>query len=261
MTLAVEETTESVHFGLIELDLLSAHAGVPLPFPLRVPSFGRLAGEREILLAVAGETLYRRGLAGESGPVGMAAEVVTALREHRGTLDLVLTGERVIGVVALVYRESVLLCRQVLDDDPAGTVGVRRVHDAALAAELLKQVPEVAAPVSMPITLPAGAVTAATRWPGEPGEQELRDLFRDHGGDPAALDSLVGLVVPVHGLGQLGATRRGARAGSELSWLDGPRGRVAVHAATDGWVSVNPLRRTGVRSALEELATIARSPR
>jgi hypothetical protein len=35
-----------VHFGLVELDLLAAHAGVRFPFPLRIPEFGRIPGER-----------------------------------------------------------------------------------------------------------------------------------------------------------------------------------------------------------------------
>ncbi|QFU90363.1 ESX secretion-associated protein EspG [Amycolatopsis sp. YIM 10] len=258
MTAVTEPDT--VHFGLVELDLLAAHAGVPLPFPLRVPSFGRLAGEREILLATAGEALALRGLADDRGPVGAAEEVVTALREHHGAIDLVLAGESGTTVVAaLVYRSSVLLFHQTLDDSQR--VGVRRFTDAALAAELLKLVPQLAAPVSMPITIPAPAVKAVTELPGEIGEQEMRDLFRDHGGEPAVLDNLVGLLVPLTGRGQLGATRRGARAGTELSWLDGPKGRVRVDPAADGWLSVNPLHRAAVRSALEELATIARSPR
>src|SRR6266540_2738243 len=104
----------TVHFGLIELDLLATHAGVPVPFPLRVPSFGRIAGEREVLLAAAGQTLRMRGLADETGPVGAAAELVTALREHRGTVDLVLDGTTL--VVAMVYRSFALICHQVGDD-------------------------------------------------------------------------------------------------------------------------------------------------
>ncbi|AXB42796.1 ESX secretion-associated protein EspG [Amycolatopsis albispora] len=263
MTVTAEAPAETVHFGLVELDLLAAHAGVPLPFPLRVPSYGRIAGEREVLFAAAGEALLVRGLADDTGPVGVAAEVVTALREHRGTLDLVLVdADRTTMIAALVYRSSVLFLRQELGSERAG---VRRFHDAALAAELLKLVPEVAAPVSMPITLPAGAVEAVTRSAEEFGEQELRDLFRDHGGDPSALDSLVGLLVPLTGRGQLGATRRtggrSGRAGAELSWLDGPKGRVRVDTAADGWLSVNPLHRTAVRAAVEELATVVRSSR
>ncbi|MBN6039651.1 ESX secretion-associated protein EspG [Amycolatopsis sp. 195334CR] len=258
MTAVAEPDT--VHFGLVELDLLAAHAGVPVPFPLRVPSFGRLAGERDVLLATAGEALALRGLADDRGPVGVAAEVVTALREQRGTLDLVLAGETgTTAVAALVYRSSVLVFRQ----EPGDTrrLGVRRFADAALVAELLKLVPDLAAPVTMPITLPASAVTAVTGLPAEIGEQEMRELFRDHGADPAALDNLVGLLVPLTGRGQLGATRAGRRTGPELSWLDGPKGRVRVDPAADGWLSVNPLRRAAVRSALEELATIVRSPR
>ncbi|AHH99292.1 ESX secretion-associated protein EspG [Kutzneria albida] len=247
------------HFGLVELDLLSAHAGVPFPFPLRVPSFGRIPGERELLLAAAGQTLCASGLAEESGPVGEAAEVVTALREHRGTVHLVLvTGEGAVGVAALVYRSWALVCRQQLDEDPAGTVAVQRVADTALAEHLLALVPEVAPARSMPITLPALAVRRA----GAEQEGQLRDLVRDCGGDPQALDRLAHLLPSLSGRGQFGATRRTdtgrTRAGTELSWLDGPSGRLRVSSAEDDWVSVNPLRQRELQSAVAELSAAAR---
>jgi ESAT-6 protein secretion system EspG family protein len=225
----------SVHFGLVELDLLATHAGTRFPFPLRVPEFGRIPGERAVLLAAAGVTLRTRGLAGERGPLGVAAEVVTALREHRGTVDLVLAGpDGAVGVVAMVYRSWVLVCRQSLTGATDG-VWVRRVAQTALTDELTGLVPEVEAAVAMPITLPPD------------------------GGDPAVLDELGRLLPELTGTGQLGATRRGAgRAGTELSWLDGPRGRVRVNRTSRGWTSVNPLRHNEMRHALDDLTMIAR---
>jgi len=226
-----------VHFGLVELDLLAAHAGARFPFPLRVPEFGRIAGERDVLLAAAGVTLRARGLAGERGPLGVAAEVATALREYRSTVDLVLTTPgAAVGVVALVYRSWALICRQPLTADPTTNgIHVRRIAQNALADELFGMVPDAEPAVVMPITLPPD------------------------GGDPRALDEL-GVVLPsLTGAGQLGATRRATgRAGTGLSWLDGPRGRVRVNRAADGWVSVNPLRPNELRYALDDLAMIAR---
>jgi hypothetical protein len=229
-----------VHFGLVELDLLATHAGVRFPFPLRVPEFGRIAGEREVLLAAAGVTLRARGLAGWRGPLGVAAEVVTALREHRGTVDLVLAGpDSVVGVVAVVYRSWALICCQPLTGAHATTgVRIRRVAQRALADELIGMVPEVAAAQAMPITLPPHS--------------------RDDPADPLVLDELGGLLPELTGSGQLGATRRGTRSGTGLSWLDGPRGRVRVNRADDGWLSVNPLRPNELRLALDDLAMIAR---
>lgn len=257
-------TDTDVHFGLVELDLLATHAGVPLPFPLRVPSFGRIAAERAVLLDAAGHALRSRGLAGPTGPTGAAAELVAALRDHRGTVDLVISGPgTTIGAVAMVYGSWALMCRQ----SPAGgtTVRVRRVPETALAAELRSLVPGVRCARSIPITLPAVVVDTALRLVGEATPDlapRLRALMRDHGRDPAALDELAGLLPALVGRGQLGATRRDrGRAGTELSWLDGPRGRVRVHRAPDGWVSVNPLRQDVLRLALDELATIARERR
>jgi hypothetical protein len=224
-----------VHFGLVELDLLATHAGTRFPFPLRVPELGRIEGEREVLLAAAGVTLRARGLAGERGPLGVAAEVVTALREYRGTVDLVLTGPGgSIGIVAMVYRSWTLICHQPMGSDPTDGVRIRRVAQNALADELIGMVPEVEPAVTMPITVPPD------------------------GGDPDALDEL-GVVLPeLTGSGQLGGSRRATRSATELSWLDGPRGRVRVNPTEDGWLSVNSLRHNEMRLVLNDLATTAR---
>jgi EspG family len=226
-----------VHFGLVELDLLATHAGARFPFPLRVPEFGRIEGEREVLLAAAGLTLRARGLAGERGPLGVAAEVVTALREYRGTIDLVLVApDSAVGVAALVYGSWALICHQPLTGALAKNgVRIRRVAQNALSDELAALVPDVEPAQSMPITLPPD------------------DIDRD------LLESVDDVLPELTGSGQLGAARRSAgRMGLELSWLDGPRGRVQVNRTADGWMSVNPLRHSEVRSRLHELAMAAR---
>jgi ESAT-6 protein secretion system EspG family protein len=259
MTATLEHDTE---FGLVELDLLATHAGVPFPFPLRVPSFGRLTVERDVLLAEAGQALSGRGLATGHGPTGMAAEVVTALREHRGTLDLVVLGsEQATGVVAMVYGNRALLCNQPLDAE--GTVRVRRVAAAALADEFAGLVPPVAPAVTMPITLPPGVVTDTLRLLSNMADtpatrRYVRDLVRERGGDGAAVDQLVDLLPAVTGQGQLGVTRKAERP-LEVSWLDGPRGRVRVSSGDRGWVSVNPLRHNELVRVVREAATLARA--
>lgn len=281
MTVTVQNPTpqqdaSSVLFGLVELDLLATHAGVPIPFPLRVPSFGRIPGERAVLLDVAGHTLRLRGLADAAGPVGMAAELVRALREYRSAVDLVaVTEERSTAAVALVYGSSALVCTQDLSAGDTGTVGVRRVEDTALAAALRPLVPEAAPARSMPVMLPAAVVDGAHELLATATDDaelavRLRELMRAHGGDPDALGQLAGLLTALTCRGQLGVTRRGPsssarasseRAGTELSWLDGPLGRVRVHRCVDGWVSVNPLRPAALRFALQDLAMIARERR
>jgi hypothetical protein len=271
MTVTVAQSQLDQEFGLVELDLLSTHAGVPMPFPLRVPSFGRIPGERAVLLDAAGHALRLRGLADDTGPVGVAAELVTALREYRGAVDLVaVTAQRRIGAVALVYGSWALICSQDLSEDDTGTVSVRRVADTALAANLRPLVPPAEPARSMPIMLPAPVVDTARRLVEETADDaelalRLRELMRDHGGDPAALDQLACLLTALTCRGQLGVTRRRPggteRAGTELSWLDGPMGRVRVHRGADGWVSVNPLRPAALRHALDDLAVIARERR
>ncbi|HEX7302632.1 ESX secretion-associated protein EspG [Lentzea sp.] len=138
-----------IAFDLVEMDLLATHAGVRWPFPLRVPSFGRRAGERAAVLADAGHGLRARGLAEPHGPVGMAAELVTALREHTAVVDLVTAGT---SAVALVHGDDALVCVQ-----HGGTIRVSHVEAEVLGDELAAWVPELRPAPLLPITLPPGA--------------------------------------------------------------------------------------------------------
>jgi ESAT-6 protein secretion system EspG family protein len=261
------ESGEAEQFEFVELDLLAAHAGVPLPFPLRVPSFGRLAGERDMLLAEAGHALCDRGLATGHGPAGVAAELVTALREYRSAIDLVLLGtDTVTGVVAMVHGNRAVLCRQQLCDEETGTVRVAQVSAASLADEFTGLVPEVAPAVTMPIALPPGVIGDTLRLLSNTADTPatwrcVRELVRERGGDEAVVDQIVNLLPALTGRGQLGVTRRSGTAITrplELSWLDGPRGRVRVNRSDRGWVSVNPLRRNDLVRLTREAATLAR---
>ncbi|KJK52055.1 hypothetical protein UK23_04810 [Lentzea aerocolonigenes] len=138
-----------IAFDLVEMDLLATHAGVRWPFPLRVPSFGKLASERAELLAEAGHGLQARGLAEPHGPTGMARELVTALHEHTAVVDLVVPGT---GAVAMVYGDSALVCTQ-----HESTVRVAHVESETVGEELVALVPELRPAQLMPITLPPGA--------------------------------------------------------------------------------------------------------
>lgn len=245
-------------FGLVELDLLATHAGATIPYPLRVPSFGRVAGERDELFAAAAEALQVRGLADADGPAGVAADVVAALARRRGTIDLVVrgpAGER--GAVAMVYGKHAVLCKQEFAG--ARLVDVRRIPLSAVATALTALVPDLVAATAMPVRLPASAALVTA------GHHQV---VAEHGGDPDELDALTDLVSAVDGGGQLGATvttrdggdLRDARSGPELCWLDTPSGRVRVTtpADPDGWISVNPLSPSTLRQAAEDLVEALR---
>ncbi|MEU6129909.1 ESX secretion-associated protein EspG [Saccharopolyspora sp. NPDC047091] len=62
-------------------------------------------------------------------------------------------------------------------------------------------------------------------------------------------------------LRQLGAARRdrsgAVRDRTELSWVDGPAGRLRIGSA-GGWVSVNPLRPPDLEVAITDLVAAAR---
>lgn len=247
-------------FGLVELDLLAAHAGAPIPYPLRVPSFGRIPEERDELFAAAAEALQVRGLADAGGPAGLAADLVAALARRRGTVDLVVrgpAGER--GAVALVYGKHAVLCKQ--DFEGERLVDVRRIPLSAVASALTALVPDLVAAAAMPVRLPAAAALAPS------GHHQA---VAEHGGDPDELDALTDLITHVDGGGQLGATTttreggdvRDTRSGPELCWLDTPSGRVRVTtpppAEPEGWISVNPLSPGTLRAAAEDLVEALR---
>lgn len=249
----------TVHFGLAELDLLITHAGVRMPYPLRVPCYGRTGAERTAVLAMAGATLAAGGLADDAGPTGLAAELVTALRTQRRTVDLVLTGLAggPVGVLALRYGRAALVCRQLLTPAHANQVEVIRLGQDELAKELWRDVPRLAGATVVPISLDAGVLAAASSAAGEPEdatEDRLRALTRAAGGDPGELDRLAELLPAVTGRGQLGATFAGRRT-AELSWLDSPFGRVRIDHGSDGWASVNPLHPKDIHRFILGLAS------
>ncbi|OQO94557.1 cytochrome C biogenesis protein [Saccharomonospora piscinae] len=268
MTTIAEHAAEgAIALDLVELDLLATEAGTRPPFPLRVPSFGRIEGERTALLAGAARSLAERGLATGQGPTGLAADLVAALRDQRGTLDLVVAGDAAVtGVVALVRGESAVVCRQSLAGVP-GRVSVTTVTAVALTDEFTGLVPPTRAARAMPITLPPGVVGDAIRLLENTAgaaapHQRVRTLVRERGGDPAAVDALLTLLPSVSGRGQLGTVRYRnghAERGPELSWLDSPSGRVRVHQDDRGWVSVNPLRHSELVHELRAAAARART--
>ncbi len=225
-------TLECAVFVPVELDLLATHAGVRFPFPLRVPSFGKLAAERDTLLAAAGHALCERGLASEQGPRGLASDLVAALRAYRGAVDVVVVGgDAVTGAVAMVHGRWAVVCHQTLSGSEAGPVRVVRVPAIAVTDELAQLIPPARPAPELPVTL------------------------------PPAVDQLATLVSAPAGRGQLGVVRRSGvtvRRVREVSWLDSPRGRVRVDRDDEGWVSVNPVRRAELVRALREVAAVAR---
>lgn len=258
-----------VRFGLVELDLLATYARAPIPFPLRVPSFGRFPGERDVLFAIAGATMRHRALADEDGPTGLGDQLATALAGRSGTVDLVLTGTGDPGgVVAIIHGDHALLCRQTLSDAATELVEVRRVHVDGLADAVVGQLPPLPGAKTMPVRVPTAAARgifqSSARSHGGPGNRLFQVAAR-YGCSVEDLDALVQAGNAVTGGGQLGATvvsehGRDVRAGAELSWVDGPAGRLRIAVEPGGghgWVSVNPLHPKELRAAVADLAALA----
>ncbi|HEY0636749.1 MAG TPA: ESX secretion-associated protein EspG [Pseudonocardiaceae bacterium] len=261
--MSTSELARPAQFGLVELDLLATYAGAELPFPLQVPSFGRVPDERDLLFAGAGATLRVRGLADDDGPAGLADQLVALLARRTGTVDLVLGGPGwESGAVALVDRSTAVLCLQRFNPEEHHLVDAHQVDGDTLAAELMALVPELAGGHSIPLRLPLHAVRSAheilvraQRAGTDPDrrdvEQRVYEELRAGGVDPTAAGKLATVLHPLEGYGQLGVTRPGdggedVRVGHELSWIDTPGGRYRVGSSAggrdhDGWVSINPL--------------------
>jgi hypothetical protein len=259
-------------FGLVELNLLATYTGATIPFPLKVPSFGRIPGERDELFAAAGATLRHRRLADEDGPTGLARDVATALQHRYGTIDLVTTGpDGPVGVVAILCRrQRALLCRQVLTDNPAALVDIHSVPSDGVADSLCTHIPDMPPAKVLPVRVPAEAVrdlhTTATAHPDRNTQQLVRQIANRHGCPADDLHAVLRLGGTVTRHGQLGASRAtpqqgDVRVGAELSWLDKPDGRVKIstdRAGTHEWISINPLRRNEIHATITDLIALTR---
>lgn len=251
-----------------EVDLLCTYAEVEPPFPLEVPSSGTTDLERSVVFQAALQTLQARGLADEGGLIGQAEEFVRLLRDRSGALDVVVVDEKsTTRAVAMVDGRTVLLAVQRSDEEDE-VVRLRSLPIDRAVDALVRLIPDVEQAGSSPISVPVRALRAAeaemTRRIEDGDrfrEAELPDLLEHNGVDERVLRRMIAHLQPVLGQGQLGGSRpngldgddrEDVRFGSELSWLDTPRGRYQV--SQDGeWVSANPLAREDVRDAVRRL--------
>jgi hypothetical protein len=259
----------------VEVDLLCAFAEVEAPFPLEIPASGTSELERRHRYRDAREQLTDRGLADENGPLGVAEDFAFLVRSSTGVLDLLLATEKqTFGAVVLTHRDEALLVTQDLSDRE-GVVRMKAATPEDAVADLMRLVPRLDPPMIAPFSLPRRAIEDAftammTRVPedGRPARelspQELDDLLRSHGIDDRVARRMVSTLQPVLGNGQAGNARRDDsedqwhRVGEELRWLDTERGRFRL-AGDDTWMSVNPLPRDDINSALRQMAGLTRS--
>ncbi|GLZ43570.1 ESX secretion-associated protein EspG [Actinokineospora sp. NBRC 105648] len=262
----------------VEVDLLCAFAEVQAPFPLEVPASGVSDVERGVLYHAAAEALMERELADEQGPLGVAEEFVYLLRTCTGALDMVLHRDSgTLGVAVLTVRDEALVVTQ----DSADELGVIRLWAATLddaVGRLARLVPRAEVPLTAPFSLPRRALENAfavmlarmpePEQPGAPrpmSTEEIDELLRGHGIDDRVARRMVSHLQPVVGNGQVGAAVRDdtedqwRRVGTELRWLDTPRGRFRLADTADGeWMSVNPLGTDDLVAELRALAATVR---
>ncbi|UVS77163.1 ESX secretion-associated protein EspG [Actinokineospora sp. UTMC 2448] len=255
----------------VEVDLLCTFAEVEAPFPIDVPATGQSEVERALLYREAAERMRERGLADERGPLDVAEEFVYLLRACTGVVDMVVTtAEGTRSVAVLTARDDALVVTQ----DSADEFGMVRmlpttVDDAV--GGIARLVPRAETPLTTPFTLPRRAVRAAfeamvARMPDDGGDpvpmtaEEIDELLRAHGISDRVATRMVAALTPATGSGQAGVALRDdtedqwRRVGTELTWLDTPRGRYRLAEDDDGWMSVNPLSPQELRDGLRALA-------
>src|SRR5262245_2665817 len=108
----------AVPIDIAEVDLLCAAANSAPPFPLRVPNFGTTIRGRRAVLRAAKEQLAARGLADESGPLGVAEAFAYLLQDCTLALDMVLAaGTEVTGALLIARQDLAVLTTQELTTD------------------------------------------------------------------------------------------------------------------------------------------------
>jgi ESAT-6 protein secretion system EspG family protein len=256
----------AVPITVAEVDLLCAAANSAPPFPLRIPSFGTTIRGRRAVLRVAKEQLAARGLADDSGPLGVAEAFSYLLQDCSFALDMVLaTGEEVTGALLLARQDLAVLTTQQLTSHGPVHMAELRLDDAV--DELLGFVPVREAAMTSPFSLPAGALGRLDRAlqerrdQGTIGPTEWAELLGQYGIDDRTARRLVNFLQPVLGNGQAGLATRGGyamewrRVGDELRWLDTEKGRFQLVAGSDSeWMSVNPMHANDLASAVRRMA-------
>ncbi|SHF12225.1 ESX secretion-associated protein EspG [Streptoalloteichus hindustanus] len=274
--------SDRAHLHPYEVDLLCAYAEVEAPFPLEIPASGTSDAERAVVFREVRRTLEARDLADDTGPTGLAADLVGLLRDRTGALDMVLYQENLaVRVAALTRGDDALLAVQ-RSDDPEELVRLRRLPTDHVVDAVLRLVPARDAASVIPFTVPLRALRIAEKAiedqvesGGQPLDDErLSALLRDNGVDDRVLRRVVATLQPVQCTGQIGASAPGdqdgvdvddvddVRIGQELSWVDTPRGRhrVSEEPGQDGagWASVNPLSGEDMRRRVRDLVGLLR---
>jgi EspG family len=247
----------------VEVDLLCVFAEVEAPFPLEIPASGQSDVEQRMLFQSAREQLTERGLADESGPLGVAEDFVFLLRACTGILDMVLAKEDLtLAAAVLVHHDEALLVTQDLTS-PDKMIRMKPATLDAALDDLVRLVPRAEVPLTAPFSLPRQALERAFTAMVERSEslmaQEVDEILRTQGIDDRVSRRMVSHLQPVVGSGQVGIARRDetedmwSRVGEELRWLDTERGRFRL-AGDAEWMSVNPLSRDDLRSEIRQLA-------
>jgi hypothetical protein len=264
----------AVPVAIAEVDLLCSAANSAPPFPLRIPNAGKTIRERRIVLRLAMEQMAERGLADESGPLGVAEAFAYLLQDCTLALDMVLaTGDDVLGAVLLARQDIAVLATQDLAAQNPAEAAVQmaelRLDDAV--DELLGFVPPHEAAMTSPFSLPTGALDRVHRAllsradNGGVDPADWEDLLTRYGIDDRTARRLVSYLQPVLGNGQVGlATRAGyamewRRVGGELRWLDTEKGRFQLEPSSGGdadgeWMSVNPMHANDLANAVRRMA-------
>lgn len=220
------------------------------PVPLEVTHIGRTRQSRARMAEEASQALGDRGLGTVHEPARDVAAILRQLAAGELTLDLRVLGQGspLVGYATAGERGAAVAAR--VD----GEIRLGSVRSSAVAASLLASLPPMPAGTGRPANIPVADYDDACAEGARDGVTGFTRVLHDAGVRQQEVSVLAHALTTRRGGGQLGASYRGSRAPTLLTWLDAEEGRYALrrHGA---WLTVTPADLPRLTSMAEEMVS------
>jgi hypothetical protein len=209
---------------------------------LMLPSLGRTADERDVLIERAWVSLAARGLARGRRAVPELADRLAVLANPVVCVDTWIRSDREVRALAAARGEQAMLA--VVDGD---TVWLVETRDTALAEAAVSVAGDVPAGLGEAVSVPSDVLAAADTAAGTPGR--LAEELTARGAASADARALAAMCEGITTRGQFGAEsarpgRPKVRADRVVAFHDTPQGRYLhlTRRGTDGrmWATISP---------------------
>ncbi|MGH3762236.1 ESX secretion-associated protein EspG [Actinophytocola sp.] len=223
------------------------------PAALEVTHIGRTRESRATMAEEASRALADRDLGTVHEPADDLAGILHTLAAGDVTLDLrvVGSGSPLVGYAATDDRSAAVAAR--VD----GEVRLGAVSASALAESLLGSISASPAGPGRPANVSAADYERACAEGDLDGVSGFARVLHEAGLRPADASVFATALTSRRGGGQLGATGRGYRSPSLVSWLDTDEGRYALRRH-GSWITVTPADLPRLTGMAEEMVAEVR---